>query len=94
MDFSSPGTVLEEPFIFPNFAPSYESPTVLRAHFSDDMESALVQMRSALLASASRARILPPERLRLVFELANWTDEAEGRDDRPSDRDTRRLAER
>jgi hypothetical protein len=68
MDFSRPGTTLEEPFVFPNFAPKYELPTVLKAHFADDMESALVQMRSALLASSTRIRIRPPERLAWVLE--------------------------
>jgi hypothetical protein len=70
MDFSRPGRALEEPFIFPLFAPRAESQTLLRAQFADHMESALVHMRSALLASSTPNEIRPPERLTWVFEQA------------------------
>jgi len=68
MDFSRPGTALEEPFVFPIFAPRTEVQPLLEAQFADHMESALVLMRSALLASSTPAGVRPPERLVLVLE--------------------------
>jgi hypothetical protein len=67
-DFSPPPLVLEVPFEFPYALVEFERRVAPTLKFSDDMESVLGEVRSALLAGSTLVEVRPMDQLVATFE--------------------------
>jgi hypothetical protein len=67
-DFSPPSLMLEVPFEFPYVLAEFERRVAPTLEFSDDMESVLGEVRSALLTSSTLVEVQPVDRLVATLE--------------------------
>ena len=66
--FEPPELVLEAPFAFPYSAVTFQNRTPPTLHLSDNMESVLVEIRSALLEDSAFVENRPTEQLAAIVE--------------------------